>query len=86
MMEHEKEQIVIYQSEDGQTRVDVRFEQETLWLSLQQIADLFGRDKSVISRHFKNIFDTEEPSKEATVAKNATVQMEGDRQVQRELE
>jgi len=77
MMDHEKEQIVIYQSEDGQTRVDVRFERETLWLSLQQIADLFGRDKSVISRHFKKIFDTEELARNSVVAKNATTAADG---------
>lgn len=69
--------INIYQSKDGQTQVEVRFEQENLWLSLQQIADLFGRDKSVISRHFKNIFDTEELVRNSVVAKNATTAADG---------
>ncbi len=69
--------IEIYQTNDGETRIEVRLEQDTLWLSLQQIADLFGRDKSVISRHFKNIFDTEELLRKAVVAKNATTATDG---------
>ena len=77
--------IEIYQAEDGQ-EIQVRLEKETLWLSLPQLASLFGRDKSVISRHLKNIFDTGELSREATVAKNATVQTEGKRQVKRQTE
>ena len=48
---------LLYQSDDGRTRVEVRFEGETAWLSLSQMADLFQRDKSVISRHIKNVFD-----------------------------
>ncbi len=55
----------------------MRLERDTLWLNLQQIADLFGRDKSVISRHFKNIFDTEELEKNSVVAKNATTAADG---------
>lgn len=78
--------IEIYRSADGQAQVEVRFGQETVWLSLQQMADVFGRDKSVISRHLKNIFAEGELSPEATVAKNATVQTEGKRQVSREIE
>ncbi|PJE79247.1 hypothetical protein CI610_01794 [invertebrate metagenome] len=77
--------IEIYQADDGQS-IEVRLEQETLWLTLSQLADLFGRDKSVISRHLKAIFDTGELEREATVAKNATVQTEGKRQVQRQVE
>lgn len=76
--------IVIFES--GDQPVQVRLEGETVWLSLQQLAELFGRDKSVISRHLRNIYATEELSREATVAKNATVQMEGGREVQRETE
>lgn len=79
-------QIAIYQSSDGSTQVEVRLEHETLWLSLQQIAELFGRDKSVISRHLRNIYREDELSPEATVAKNATVQNEGDRTVSRQIE
>ena len=77
--------IDIYQADEGQP-IEVRLEQETLWLTLSQLADLFDRDKSVISRHLKTIFDTGELDRNATVAKNATVQTEGKRQVQRQVE
>lgn len=76
--------IIIY--ETGKHQVDVRMEGETLWLSLQQLADLFERDKSVISRHLKNIFESRELDRDRTVAKNATVQMEGEREVIRQIE
>jgi hypothetical protein len=79
-----KSQIEIYQGSDGQTQIEVRFEGDTFWL--QQISDLFQRDKSVISRHIKNIYEEGELAREATVAKNATVQIEGKRMVQREVE
>lgn len=78
--------VLLYQTETGRPAVEVRLEQETLWLSLPQLAELFGRDKSVISRHLKNIFDTGELERERTVAKNATVQNEGDRHVTRQTE
>jgi hypothetical protein len=81
-----KSQIEIYQGSDGQTQIEVRFEGDTFWLPLQQISDLFQRDKSVISRHIKNIYEEGELAREATVAKNATVQIEGKRMVQREVE
>jgi prophage maintenance system killer protein len=77
--------IEIYNS-NGETQIDVTFEHETVWLSLNQIAKLFGRDKSVISRHLKNIYAEEELTWASTVAKNATVQMEGKRQIKREIE
>jgi len=48
---------LLYQTEDGRTRVEVRFDGDTAWLSLGQMAELFQRDKSVISRHIKNVFD-----------------------------
>ncbi len=76
--------LVIFVS--GDQPVQVRLEGETVWLSLQQLAELFQRDKSVISRHLRNIYATQELNREATVAKNATVQMEGGREVQREIE
>ena len=79
-------EIVVYEASDGAVQVSVRLEQETVWLSLTQIADLFGRDKSVISRHLRNIFASGELEREATVAKYATVQQEGDREVVREIE
>lgn len=79
-------EVVLYEAPDGEVRVDVRLDGETLWLSLTQISELFGRDKSVISRHLKNVFESGELDRGATVAKNATVQREGDREVVRELE
>lgn len=78
--------LIIYQTEDGRTRIQCRFENETVWLSLNQLADLFQRDKSVISRHIKNVFDEAELRAQATVAKFATVQNEGGKQVKREIE
>lgn len=68
-------EIVIF--EGGLQSVEVRLEGESLWLSLQQIADLFGRDKSVISRHLRNVFTTGELEREAVVAKNATTAADG---------
>ncbi len=62
--------IVIFEADTQQ--VEVRLEGETLWLSLLQLAELFGRDKSVVSRHLKNVFDTNELQKDSVVAKNAT--------------
>lgn len=79
-------EVVIFQSEDGQTRLTVQLEKETVWLNLNQMADLFGRDKSVISRHLNTIFKSGELVREATVAKNATVQSEGGRAVRREID
>src|SRR5450432_4446394 len=79
-------EFLLYQSDDGRTRVEVRFDGETAWLSLGQMAELFQRDKSVISRHVKNVFDEGELTPEATVAKSATVQREGERDVTRDVE
>ena len=78
--------LVLYRTEDGRIRIDVRLMQESVWLTLSQIADLFQRDKSVISKHIKNIFETGELDPERTVAKFATVQTEGGRSVTREIE
>jgi prophage maintenance system killer protein len=79
-------EVLVYESPDGGVRVDVRLEQETVWLSLNQMAELFGRDKSVISRHLRNVFQSGELAPAATIAKNATVQREGGRAVTREIE
>jgi prophage maintenance system killer protein len=79
-------EILLYQTDDGQTTLDVRLEAETVWLSLNQMADLFQRDKSVISRHMGNIFKTGELNRESTVAKFATVQQEGPRKVERRID
>ena len=78
--------IIMYTTEDGLTKIEVTFDEDTVWLSLDQIAELFQRDKSTISRHIKNIFSEGELRQEATVAKFATVQTEGRRQVSRDIE
>jgi len=69
--------IVIYQSGKNQIEVSVQFDKETVWLSLNQIAQLFDRDKSVISRHINNIFKSDELEKDSVVAKNATTASDG---------
>ncbi len=76
-MEDNNSEIILYEANDGQTKVEVRFEGETVWLSLDRIAELFGRDKSVISRHLKNIFDDGELVRDSVVAKNATTAADG---------
>ena len=78
--------MLIYQSADGKIKIDVRFERETVWLSLDQMATLFGRDKSTISRHVKNVFEEGELPPVSTVANFATVQLEGNREVSRNID
>ena len=73
----ESTEFLLYESEDGQTRIEVRMTGETVWLNLMQLTDLFGRDKSVISRHIKNLFDEGELRPEAVVAKYATTAADG---------
>ncbi len=70
-------EVVIYESETGQTQVNVRLEAETVWLSLNQITELFGRDKSVISRHLRNVFRDGELVRDAVVALIATTAADG---------
>jgi hypothetical protein len=68
---------LLYQTEDGKQRIECRMADETLWLSLNQIAALFDRDKSVISKHLKNIFDDGEIARESVVARIATTAADG---------
>lgn len=82
----DKGEIILYRLPDGKAALDVRLKGETLWLNLTQMAGLFERDKSVISRHLRNIYKTGELNREATVAFFATVQDEGGRQVERQIE
>jgi len=79
-------EIILYRPNELAEHIEVKIDEETVWLSLNQIAQLFDRDKSVISRHLRNVFKDGELSIEATVAKNATVQMEAGREVKREIE
>lgn len=70
-------ELIIYQTEDGKTKIDVHMENETVWLSLDQMAELFQRDKSTISKHIKNIFAEGELTREAVVANFATTATDG---------
>ena len=79
-------EIILYQTEDGRTRVQCRFENETLWLTQALIADLFEKDVRTINEHLVNIFDEGELRREATIRKFRIVRIEGARQVTRELE
>ena len=83
-MQENKSNIIVYN--DGELELNVSIEQESVWLNLNQICELFDRDKSVISRHIKNIFLEKELEKISTVAKYATVQFEGGREILRDIE
>ena len=81
----EENKILIYQTEDGQTQVDVRMENDTVWLTQAQMAELFQTDRTSIVRHINNIYKVEELEREATCAKIAQVQIEGNRKVTRNI-
>ncbi len=78
-------EIIIYHSNDGISNVEVKMHNDTVWLTQDQMAELFQRNKSTISRHIKNIFDEKELDEASTVANFATVQMEGNREIERQL-
>lgn len=82
-MENTTDKIIIYQTDDGQTSIDVRLEHDTVWLSQAQMAELFQTDRTSIVRHINNIYKTEELVREGTCAKIAQVQIEGKRRVNR---
>lgn len=79
-------EIILYQTDDGRTRVQCRFEGETIWLTQALIADLFQKDVRTINEHLVNIFEEEELRREATIRKFRIVRQEGARQVTREVE
>ena len=79
----ENNKIIIYQTEDGQTRIDVRLENDTVWLTQAQMAALFKTDRTSIVRHINNIYKVDELERSSTCAKIAQVQTEGHRQVRR---
>ncbi len=81
----EKNNIVIYQSEDGKTKIDVKLEEETVWLSQQQMAELFNTSRSNIIEHINNIYAEEELSKNSTCQNFRQVRKEGNRNVSREI-
>ena len=82
----QNDQIVIYKTENGETKLDVKLENETIWLTQKQIIELFKSSKSNISEHIKHIFRSHELTKGSTVRKFRTVQQEGERKVERDLE
>ena len=77
LIKENKTELIIYESTNGNIKLDVNLEGETVWLSLEQMTRLFGRDKSVISRHIKNIFAEEELNRDEVVAKIATTTKHG---------
>lgn len=79
----QQDQIVIYETEDGQSRLEVKFQNETVWLNQSQLVELFQTSKPNISEHIKNIFQEQELDKNSTVRKFRTVQKEGNREVKR---
>lgn len=85
-MEENKGQLIIYQSEDGQTQVNVKMHDETVWLTQDAIVKLFNSSKANISEHISHIYDEGELDKNSTVRKFRTVRKEGNRNVSRDLE
>lgn len=79
----DKGQFLLYQTPDGNSQIEVKLQNDTVWLSLDQMAELFQRNKSTISRHIKNVLEDGELEEEATIANFATVQNEGTRKVER---
>lgn len=86
IIQQSSDSIVVHQSSNSVVQLDVQLADETVWLTLNQLAVLFDRNKSVISRHISNIYSEGELIREATVAKNATVQNENGRRVVRQIE
>ena len=77
--------IEIYRSQDGSVQLNVKLENETVWLTQSQMAELFGVDRTSIVRHIRNIYKSEELEEFSTCAKNAQVRIEGERQIVREI-
>ena len=77
--------VLLYQTEDGKSQIEVTLEGETVWLSIDQMAELFQRNKSTISRHIKGVLESGELNADSTVAFFATVQKEGNRQIERQI-
>ena len=84
-MEKQESSIIIYTTEDGSTNLQVKMENETVWLTQSQMAELFQTDRTSIVRHINNIYKIEELNRESTCAKIAQVQMEGNRKVARQI-
>ena len=85
-LDKNRSQLIIYKTETGETKIDVRFQDETVWLSHQLMAELFQTTKQNISFHIRNIYEDGELFSQATVKEFLTVQKEGKRQVRRKVE
>lgn len=81
----DKGQLLLYQTPDGESKIEVKLQDDTVWLSLDQMAELFQRNKSTISRHIKNVLEEGELLADSTIANFATVQNEGKRHVERQI-
>lgn len=82
-MAKEQEQILIYETENGQTQIRVQLKSKNIWLTQRQMGELFDKDTDTISLHLKNIYQSAELQREATTEKYAVVQTEGNREVTR---
>ena len=81
-----KNQIEIYQANDGSTQINVQFEQDTVWLTQAQMAELFGKGRTTITEHIQNVFSENELEQEATCRKFRQVRTEGKRTIEREID
>jgi len=77
--------IIIYQTEDGKTKIDIKVENDTLWMTQKAMADLYQKSTNTINEHIKNIYEEEELDEKATIRKNRIVQNEGNRRVERDV-
>jgi prophage maintenance system killer protein len=85
-MKKETDQIIIYEDQKGESRVEAIMESETIWLTQKQIAKVFDKDVRTVNEHMQNIFSTKELSKESTIRKIRKVQIEGKRKIERSLD
>ncbi len=86
MKDANNQKIILYKAEDGSFTVDVKLEEGTVWLSQRQMTELFNKDKRTISEHVQNVFEEGELKKDSTVRNFRTVQKEGNREIERDIE
>lgn len=79
-------QIIIYDTQDGETKVEVLMKNETVWLSQKQMAELFDKDTRTVNEHIKNVFSEQELEEDSTIRKFRIVQKEGERTISRDIE
>ena len=85
-MEEKNNKIIIYNAEDGQTKIDVRLESDTVWLNQRQMAELFDKDVKTVNEHVRNVFSEGELIRDSTIRKFQIVQKEGNRAVERDVD